>query len=159
MQCIYLHSLVGYSFFNHSTFLCVQTVDQNLNQTKHRKANGLDLHLACFAPSGLSLHAHVLLALLARILRSQKFLKKSVFQSNWNALKRIEMKKKTPPFSYPFNPIRASCVAQIPSGKAQHTYPMSLPLSQGVSMPSFMPIGPKLWSLGAFDSIRAALWA
>ena len=30
------------------------------------------------------------------------------------------------------------------------TYPMSLPGSQGVSMPSFMPIGPKLWALEGY---------
>ena len=33
------------------------------------------------------------------------------------------------------------------AAKCNLTYPMSLPGSQGVSMPSFMPIGPKLWAL------------
>ena len=37
-----------------------------------------------------------------------------------------------------------------PSGFALATYPMSLPGSQGVSMPSFMPIGLKLWALEGY---------
>ena len=37
-----------------------------------------------------------------------------------------------------------------PSHFALATYPMSLPGSQGVSMPSFMPIGPKLWVLEGY---------
>ena len=40
-------------------------------------------------------------------------------------------------------------VASLPRASrfALATYPMSLPGSQGVSMPSFMSIGPKLWAL------------
>ena len=37
-----------------------------------------------------------------------------------------------------------------PSGFALATYPMSLPGSQGVSMPSFMPIVQKLWALEGY---------
>ena len=41
-------------------------------------------------------------------------------------------------------------IAQSPSGKAQLYYPKSLPRSHGVSMPSFMPIRQKLWSVEGF---------
>ena len=35
------------------------------------------------------------------------------------------------------------------------TYPMSLPGSQEVFMPSFMPIGPKLWALEGYSHSRS----
>ena len=34
--------------------------------------------------------------------------------------------------------------------KRNLTYPMSLPVSQGVFMPSFVSIGPKLWALEGY---------
>ena len=78
-------------------------------------------------------------------LRSRKFLKKiSVSQLTQNALKRIEMPKKI----LPLDSKRAMREARI--AKRKLTYPMSLPVSQGVSMPSFMPIGPKLWALEGY---------
>ena len=62
---------------------------------------------------------------------------------------RCKKKKKK---QYPFDPIQASCVAQRGNGKAL-PYPMSLPGSQGVSMPSCMPIGPKLWVLEGYRQV------
>ena len=61
-------------------------------------------HLARFARARFTLCAH------------ENFRKKkSVSQSTRNALKRIEMQKKI----YPFDRLRASRVAQSPSGVAQ----------------------------------------
>ena len=45
----------------------------------------------------------------------------------------------------PYNQICASRVAQSASREAQPYLPHVTPRSLGVSMPSFMPIGPKLW--------------
>ena len=111
-------------------------------------------------------------ALRARILgrfAPSKFKKKSVSQSTQNGLKRIKMQKK---FFIPFCSERRSAtlpspaVASLPRASrfalafsvaslhwalrfALATYPMS---SQGpkVSLPSFMPIGPKLWALEGY---------
>ena len=60
-------------------------------------------HLALFARARFTLLAH------------ENFRKKSVSQSTQNDLKRIEMQKKI----YPFDQLRASRVAQSPSGVAQ----------------------------------------
>ena len=60
-------------------------------------------HLARFARARFALRAH------------ENFRKKSVSQSTQNAPKRIEMQKKF----YPFDRLRASRVAQSPSGVAQ----------------------------------------
>ena len=73
------------------------------------------------------------------------------------------MQKKKNNF-YPFDSLRASSVSQpylplrslyslrlrAPSGFALATYLMTLPGSQGVSMPSFITIGSKLWALEAY---------
>ena len=61
-------------------------------------------HLARFARARFTLRAHEI------------FGKKSVSQSTRNDLKRIEMQKKK---IYPFDRLRASRVAQSPSGVAQ----------------------------------------
>ena len=61
-------------------------------------------HLARFACARFALRAH------------KNFRKKSVSQLTRNALKRIEMQKKN---FYPFDRLRASRVAQSPSGVAQ----------------------------------------
>ena len=69
-------------------------------------------------PSSGPTRSHWLTSL-ARVLRfalTKIFEKKSVSQSTRNALKRIEMQKK---FFYPFDRLRASRVAQSPSGVAQ----------------------------------------
>ena len=68
------------------------------------------------------------------------FEKRSVFPSTQNALKRIEMgeKKKKKP---------CPITRQARAVKRNLTYPMSPSGSQGVFMPSFMPIGQKLWAL------------
>ena len=64
-------------------------------------------HLARFARARFTLRAH------------ENFRKKkSVSQSTRNALKRIEMQKKKQKI-YPFDRLRASRVAQSPSGVAQ----------------------------------------
>ena len=39
---------------------------------------------------------------------------------------------------------------KVRAAKRNLTYPMSLPGSHGMSMPSFMPIGPKLWALEGY---------
>ena len=111
--------------------------------------------LGRFAPSHFVLHTH-------------ENLKKSVSQSYQNGLKRIEKKKKC----YHFDSLRASRVAHraakrnltlyLPlrslrsvglhalrshsqSGFALANSPMTHPWSQGVSMPSFITIGSKLY--------------
>ena len=71
-----------------------------------------------------------------------KIIKKSVSQSTRNALKRIEMPKK--------KIIPLWSIAQSPSGEAQSYQPHVTAGSQGVSMPSFMLIGLKLWPLEGY---------
>ena len=101
--------------------------------------------LGRFAPSGFTLCARTRF----RTSRSRKFSKKiSVSQSTQNALKRIEMQKK---FFTPFTEKAQVAMRNL-------TYPMSPTGSQGVSMPSFMPIGLKLWALEGYrQTDRATL--
>ena len=72
----------------------------------------------------------------------------AVCLSTQNALKRIEIIiiiiiTKTHIFTPLTHKARAA--------KRNCAYPMSLPGSQGVSMPSFMSIGPKLWALEGYS--------
>ena len=55
----------------------------------------------------------------------------------------------------PYLPLRSLrslglCARFAPSGFALATYPMTLPGSQEVSMPSFITIGSKLWALEGY---------
>ena len=70
----------------------------------------------------------------------KNFLKKSVSQSTQNALKRIEMQKKC---LYSFDPLRASCVAQSPSGVAQWNFNT---INQ-IEVPTFSPSLIKIWPI------------
>ena len=95
-----------------------------------------------------------------------KFKKKSVSQSTQNGLKCIKMPIKIffYPFDAPYLPLRSLrsvglrasrsrfSVVSLPwaSRFAPSSYPMTLPGSQGVSMPSFMTIGLKLWALEGY---------
>ena len=79
--------------------------------------------LSCFTPSGFTLTSCSLRSSVFLAFLSQIFGKKRVSHSTLNALKRIDMQKKT---FYPYDPLCASLVAQSPSSEAQPYLPRSV---------------------------------
>ena len=92
------------SLSQHTQFLKKNMIAENnfFYENLIQSIGSTRLHLARFACARYTHRAH------------ENFRKKSVSQSTQNVLKRIEMKK-----IYPFDPLRASHVAQRPSGVAQ----------------------------------------
>ena len=95
----------GHSLSQHTQFLKMRMI---FYETLLHSIGPTRSHLARFASARFALHTH-----------KNFWEKKSVSQSTQNALKRIEMQKK---IFYPFDRLRASRVAQSPSGVAQWNF-------------------------------------
>ena len=114
-----------------------------------------------FMPLRLALRGYSVASLPRRFALTKIFKKKKCvsIDSKWSKTHRNAKRN-----FYPFDLLCALCVAQraakcnltypcgrfAPSGFALATYPMTLPGSQRVSMPSFMTIGSKLWALEGY---------